>query len=186
MRDEANRGLNIVGVLLCFVLRQGSVDLLNFGCVPGGEEICGGLWGFSEEDDACSGSAEAMHRVCVGALGLYQVQERVLHEAAAGEGGQAARFVNRQEICIFPEDFKVLGGVWFDPGGAVPDEGLAESEQFASISGDPVEGDFTVVQFLLPALRAGMRIKSCQVGEEALPVVFAADDCGVGIAPVEH
>jgi hypothetical protein len=24
------------------------------------------------------------------------------------------------------------------------------------------------------------------VGEQGLPMVFAADDCGVGIAPVEH
>jgi hypothetical protein len=29
-------------------------------------------------------------------------------------------------------------------------------------------------------------VKACQVGKQGLPTVFAADDCGVGIAPVEH
>jgi len=29
-------------------------------------------------------------------------------------------------------------------------------------------------------------IKACQVGEQGLPMVFVADDCGVGIALVEH
>jgi hypothetical protein len=29
-------------------------------------------------------------------------------------------------------------------------------------------------------------VKACQVGEQGLSMVFAADDCGVGIAPVEH
>jgi hypothetical protein len=29
-------------------------------------------------------------------------------------------------------------------------------------------------------------VKACQVGEQGLSMVLAADDCGVGIAPVEH
>jgi hypothetical protein len=29
-------------------------------------------------------------------------------------------------------------------------------------------------------------VKACQVGEQGLPMVFPADDRGVGIAPVEH
>jgi len=33
-------------------------------------------------------------RVCVGGLLLHQAQEGVFHEAAAGEGGQPAGFVD--------------------------------------------------------------------------------------------
>jgi hypothetical protein len=29
-------------------------------------------------------------------------------------------------------------------------------------------------------------VKACQVGEQGLSIVFAADDCGIGTAPVEH
>jgi hypothetical protein len=48
----------------------------------------------------------------------------------------------------------VLRGVWFDPGRAVPDKGLAYSNRFASGGGVAIEGDFAVVQFLLPGLRS--------------------------------
>jgi hypothetical protein len=43
-----------------------------------------------------------------------------------------------------------------------------------------------LVQFLLPGLWGRVGVKACQVGEQGLSMVFAADDCGVGIAPVEH
>jgi hypothetical protein len=29
-------------------------------------------------------------------------------------------------------------------------------------------------------------VKACQVGKQGLSMVFAADDCCVGITPVEH
>jgi hypothetical protein len=35
-------------------------------------------------------------------------------------------------------------------------------------------------------LWGGVGVKACQVGEQALSMVLAADDCGVGIAPVKH
>jgi hypothetical protein len=31
-----------------------------------------------------------------------------------------------------------------------------------------------------------VRVKACQVGEQSLSMVVAADDRGVSIAPVEH
>ncbi len=127
-----------------------------------------------------------MERVCAGELFLHQAEESVFHEAAAGEGGQAARFVDGQEMRVVEQDFEVLRGVGFDPGWAVPDQGLAGGERFAAGGGDAVEGDFAVVEFLLPGLRGGVRVEACQVGEQGLSVIFAADDGGVGVAPVEH
>ena len=107
---------------------------------------------FGEEDDAGGGSAQPVDRVCVGGLLLHQAQEGVFHEAAAGEGGQSAGFVDGQQMGIIKQDFEVLRAVWFDPGWAVPDKGLACSDRFASGGGDAVEGDFAVVQVLLPGL----------------------------------
>ena len=66
-----------------------------------------------------------MDRVCVGGLLLHQAQEGVFHEAAAGEGGQPARFVDGQQMGVIKQDFEVLRRVWFDPGWTVPDKGLA-------------------------------------------------------------
>ena len=79
---------------------------------------------FGEEDDAGGGSAQPVDRVCVGGLLLYQAQEGVFHEAAAGEGGQSAGFVDGQQMGVFKQHFEVLRGVWFDPGWTVPDKGL--------------------------------------------------------------
>ena len=91
-----------------------------------------------------------MDRVCLGGSPLHAAQEGVFHEAAAGEGGEPAGFVDGQQIGVFKQDFEVLRGVWFDPGWTVPDKGLAQSDRFASGGGYAVEGDFAVVQFLLP------------------------------------
>jgi hypothetical protein len=107
---------------------------------------------FGEEDDAGGGSAEAMDGIGGGALFLDQSQEGVFEEAAAGEGRQAAGFVDGQQMGVFEEDVEVLRGVGFEPGGTVPDEGLAGGERFASIGGDAVDGDFAIVQVLLPSL----------------------------------
>jgi hypothetical protein len=54
---------------------------------------------------------------------LHQAQEGVFHEAAAGEGGQPAGFVDGQQMGVFKQDFEVLRGVGFDPGWTVPDKG---------------------------------------------------------------
>ena len=56
---------------------------------------------------------------------MDQAQEGVFQEAAAGEGGEAAGFVDGQQMGVFKQDFEVLRGVWFDPGWTVPDKGLA-------------------------------------------------------------
>jgi hypothetical protein len=87
---------------------------------------------------------------------------------------------------VFKQDFEALRGVWFDPGWTAPDQGLAQSNRFASGGGDAVEGDLAVVQVLLPGLWGGVGVKACQVGEQGLSMVLAADDRGVGIAPIEH
>ena len=52
-------------------------------------------------------------------------RRRVFHEAAAGEGGEPAGFVDGQQMRVLKQDFEVLRAVWFDPGWAVPDKGLA-------------------------------------------------------------
>ena len=125
MRYKADGCENFVGVVLCNVLSQRPVDFLNSGCVP----VCGSfssrLRCFGEEDDAGSGSAQPVDRVCIGGLLLHQAQEGVFHEAGAGESGQPARFVDGQQMGVFKQDFEVLRSVWFDPGWAVPDKGLS-------------------------------------------------------------
>ena len=63
---------------------------------------------------------------------------------------------------------------------------MAQSDRFASGGGDAVEGDLAVVQFLLPSFWARVGVAACQVKEQGLSMVLAADDCGVGIALVEH
>src|SRR6202522_523268 len=93
---------------------------------------------FGEEDDAGSGSAQPVDRVCVGGLLLHQAQEGVFHETAAGEGWQPAGFVDCQQMGVLKQDFEVLRGVWFNPGWTVPDKGLAYSDQFASGGGGAV------------------------------------------------
>jgi hypothetical protein len=35
-------------------------------------------------------------------------------------------------------------------------------------------------------LWGGVWVKACQVGEQSSSLMFAADDRGIGIAPVEH
>ena len=107
---------------------------------------------FGEEDDAGGGSAQPVDRVCVGGSPLHAAQEGVFQEAAAGECGQPAGFVDGQQMGVIQQDFEVLGGVWFDPWWTVPDKGLARSDRFASGGGDAVEGDFAVVQMSLPGL----------------------------------
>ena len=153
VRYEADGREEFVGVVLCNVLSQRQVGLLNFWCVL----ICGQTRGrsrcFSEKDDARGGSAQPMDRVCVGDVLLHQAEEGVFHEAAAGEGGQPAGFVDGQQLGVFKQDFEVLRAVWFVPGWTVSDKGLAESDRFASVGGDTVDGDFAVVQSLLPGLR---------------------------------
>ncbi len=149
---KADGGENFVGVVLCNALRQRPVDFLNSGCVPVCLQFRGCLRSLGEEDDAGSGSAQPVDRVCVGDLLLHQAQESVFHEAAAGEGGQPSRFVDGQQMRVMKQDFEVLRSVWFDPRGTVPDKGLAGSERFASGGGDAVDGDFAVVQILLPGL----------------------------------
>ena len=52
-------------------------------------------------------------------------RSRVFHEASAGQGGQSARFVDGQQMGVFKQDHEVLRGAWFDPGWAVPHQGLA-------------------------------------------------------------
>ena len=138
--------------MLCNVLSQRPVDFLDFGRVPVCEEGRGRLRGFGEEDNAGGGSAQAVDWVCVGGLLLHQTQQGVFHVAATGEGGQAAGFVDGQQMGVVKQDFEVLGRVWFDPGRTVPDKGLAGNERFVSGGGDAAEGDFAVVQFLLPGL----------------------------------
>ena len=83
---------------------------------------------------------------------MHQAQERVFHEAAAGKGGQPAGFVDGQQMGVIKQNFEVLRRVWFDPGWSVLDKGLAWNDRFASGGNDAVEGDFAVVQFLLPGL----------------------------------
>ena len=80
---------------------------------------------FGEEDDAGGGSAQPVDRVCVGGSPLHAAQEGVFHEAAAGEGGQPAGLVDRQQMGVFKQDFEVLRGVGFNPGWTGPDQGLA-------------------------------------------------------------
>jgi len=87
---------------------------------------------------------------------------------------------------VIKQDFEVLRSVRFDPGRAVPDKGLARSQRFASGGGHAVNGDFAVVQILLPCLWGRVWVKACQVGDQGPSMKFAADDCGVGVAPVEH
>jgi hypothetical protein len=117
---------------------------------------------------------------------LHQTQKGVLQKTGAGEGGQAARFVDGQQIRVIKQNFEVLRDLWFDPGWTLPDKGLTGSDRLASGGDDAVESNFAVVQFLLPGLWGRVGIKACQVEEQGLSMVFAADDCGVGIASVEH
>ena len=121
-----------------------------------------------------------------GELLLDEVQESVLHEAAAGERGEAAGFVDGEEVEVVVEDVEVLRGVGFVPGRAVPDEGLAGGEGFGAGGGDAVEGDFAVVEVLLPGLWGGVGVEGCEVVEQGSAVVLGGDDGGVGVAPVEH
>jgi hypothetical protein len=62
-----------------------------------------------------------------------------------GEGGQAAGLVDGQEVGVFKQDFEVPRGFRFEPGGTVPDEGLADGDRFAAGGGEAVEGYFAAV-----------------------------------------
>lgn len=141
---------------------------------------------FGEEDDTGGATAEAVDGVGVGVLLLHEAQEGVFHEAGAGEGGQAGGFADGEEVGVLPEDFEVLGGVGFCPGRAVPSEGLAGGEGFAAGGGEAVEGDFAVVEPVLPGLGGGVGVEGGEVGEEGLAVVVACDHGGIGVAAVAH
>ena len=80
---------------------------------------------FCEENDAAGASAQPVDRVCIWELLLHQAQEGVFEEAAAGQGGQPAGFIDGQQIVVIKQNFEMLRGVWFDPGWTVPDKGLA-------------------------------------------------------------
>jgi len=143
--DEADGGEDFVGVVLGGVLGEGAIDLLNLGSVPVCGELRGCVWGFGEEDDAGGGSAKAVDGVGVGGVLSDEAQESFFEEAAAGEGGEAAGFVDGEEMGVVVENVEVLGSVWFAPGGTVPDEGLACGEGFTARGTNAVEGDFAVV-----------------------------------------
>jgi hypothetical protein len=74
-----------------------------------------------EEDDAAGASAQPVDRACVGELLLHQAQEGVFHEAAAGECGQPAGFVDGQQMKVIEQDFEVLRGLWFAPTRVWPE-----------------------------------------------------------------
>ena len=42
-----------------------------------------------------------------------------------GSVGSPLGFVDGQQMLVIEQDFEVLRGVWLDPGGTVPDKGLA-------------------------------------------------------------
>ncbi len=186
MGDEADGGEDFVGVAGGGVLGEGAVDLLDAGGVPVMEEGGGGRGGFGEEDNARGGAAEAVDRVGLGVLLLDEAEEGVFEEAAAGEGGQAAGFIDGEEVGVFVEKFEGLRGGGLDPGGTVPDEGLAGDEGFVAGGGLAVEGDFAVVQLELPGFGGGVGIELGEMGEEGLAVVLTADDGGVGVALIAH
>ncbi len=186
MRDEADGGEDFVGVLLGEALGEGAVDLLDGGGVPAGGEVGGGLRRFGEEDDSGGGAAQAVDGVGGGELRLDEAQEGVLKEAAAGECGQAAGFVDGEEVGVVEEDGEVQRGVRFAPGGTVPDEGLAGGEGLGAGGGEAIEGDFAVGEVLLPGLGGGVGVEGRQVREQGLALVLGVDDGGVGVALVEH
>jgi len=114
---------------------------------------------------------------------LHQPQEGVFHKAAAGEGGQPARFVDGQQMGVFKQDFEVLGRVWFDPGRTVPDKGWPKRDRFASGGRDAVDGDFAVVQIFVARL-VGLSVgKGLPSGRAGSSMIFAADDCGIRHSP---
>ena len=69
-----------------------------------------------------------------------------------GRVGSPLGLLTGYQMGAFKQDFEVLREVWSDPGWTVPDKGLAQNNRFASGGGDAVEGDFAVIQFLLPGL----------------------------------
>ena len=87
---------------------------------------------------------------------------------------------------VFEQDVEVLRRVRLELGWTVPNKGLAYSDRFASGGGDTVKGDLTVVQFLLPGFCGGVGVTASQVTEQVFSMVLAPDDCGVGIALIEH
>jgi hypothetical protein len=150
MRDEADGGEDLVAVMLGCALGEGTVDLLDVRGVPGFGELGGGLRVAGKEDDAGGGAAKTVDGVCVGELGLHEAQQGVFEVASSGKSGETAGFIDGEEMGILQEDCEVSRGVGFDPGWAVPDEGLAGDEGFGAVGGEAVEGDLAVVQVLLP------------------------------------
>jgi hypothetical protein len=89
------------------------------------------------QDDA-GGAAEAVDGVGGGGAALDLAEEGVLEIAAAGKGGEAAGFIDGQQVVVLPEDGEVKGGSGFDPGRAVPDESLAGGEGLGAGGGAPL------------------------------------------------
>ena len=68
------------------------------------EAACGVL---AKEDDARGGSAQPVDRVCAGVCFCTRRREGVFHEAAAGESGESAGFVDGQQMDVFKQNFEV-------------------------------------------------------------------------------
>jgi len=184
--DEADGGEDFVVVAGGEADGEGAVNLLNLGGVPVVEQPGGGGGGLGEEDDAGGGAAEAVDGVGGGGAALDLTKEGVFEIAAAGEGREAARFIDGQQMVVLPEDGEVEGRGGLDPGRAVPDEGLAGGEGFGAGGGGAVEGDFAIFEFLPPLGGGGVGIEGGEMGEQGLAVVAATDDGGVGVALIAH
>jgi hypothetical protein len=184
--DEADGGEDFVVVAGGAADGEGAVNLLNLGSVPVVEKPGGGGGGLGEQDDAGGSAAEAVDGVGGGGAALDLAEEGVLEIAAAGKGGEAAGFIDGQQVVVLPEDGEVEGGGGFDPGRAVPDESLAGGEGFGAGGGGAVEGDFAIFEFLPPGGGGGVGIEGGEMGEQGLAVVAAADDGGVGVALITH
>ncbi len=62
-------------------------------------------------------AAGEVDRVGLGVLLLDEAEEGVFEEAAAGEGGQAAGFIDGEEVGVFEQQFEGLRGGGLHPGG---------------------------------------------------------------------
>ena len=111
-----------------------------------------------------------MDRVCVGDLLLHQAQEGIFHEAAAGEGGQPAGFVDGQQMGVFEQDFEVLRGVWFDPGRTIPDTVVQYDFGKTGASGFTLTGSLNAPPTVL--LNALAKLQSNHFRRKSNPSVY--------------
>lgn len=116
----------------------------------------------------------------------HQREKGVRQVVAAGEDGQAAGFVDGQQMGVFVECLEREGGLRFGPGLAEVGEGIATPECRVVLGGRAVQLYKAVLDAAPPFGFGRMGIATQVESEQRLSFAVRVDSVGIGVSLVGH